>query len=115
MNNHLLLENIETYVEKLNLKSRAFSNLEKMKQAFFETEELIDGYSINELIFKFENHKITLETEHKAASITVRIGIFINDKDKVWLNNLKPIGYYDYEVAFDGNFFDDYFVIKESK
>jgi len=109
-----LEKDLKLYVISLRLKEKAFESLEKIKELYKESGEKIDGYKFDEFNFKYNRHELHILKESQYTSILARINIYHKENAND-LENVLPIGYYDYGVDFNGNFLDDYFVLQKSK
>lgn len=96
------------HIESLNLKEKALEVLTEIKIDISKDGGKIDGYAVEEMIFNFNRHELRFLNRFNSTTILAKFDIHLKEID---INSI--IGYYDYEVDFQGNFQDDYFVIKK--
>ena len=99
--------------------------IEKAKQSCMETirtysEDLSDTphghYTNDELILEFDYQSLVFNHHFGIHPyIKTRIGIFVNDTDQNWIDNLKPIGFFECESDFEGKELDNFLVLDRSK
>lgn len=103
--------------DNLNLKKKAFDLLEEIfsNKSNDEEEDFWCGFDKSEIKKEFETFIFKIERKHWVSIIRTRILLCIDDENKIWRDNLEPIGYFEFETDFNGNFIDDWFVIEKEK
>jgi hypothetical protein len=103
--------------EILGLKKKAFDILDAIfsDNSNDEEEGFWCGFDKTEIKKEFETYNFKIERKYWQSIIRTRIVLFIDDKNKVWRDNLEPIGYFELETDFNGNIEDDWFVIEKEK
>jgi hypothetical protein len=88
---------------------KVFDELESMSSEFGTDE--FNGNKREELIIKFDKFSIDLNENGEKEMIRVRLGIYLEDKEDIWINSLEPIG--DYTTIYDlkGEFIDEFITI----
>ena len=99
---------LKKHIESLNLKEKALEVLSKIRIDILKDGGKIDGYAVEEMIFTYNRHEILFTNGFNVTTILARYDIHLKEIDF----NSK-IGYFDYEVDFQGNFLDEYFVIEK--
>lgn len=107
----LLTERLKT----LDLKKAAFDALEKIFLENVADKEFLCGFERSEINAIFDRFEFQVDRRDRDPIIRTRIGLYVDDKDQVWLNNIEPIGYYELETDLNGKIVDDWFVIEKEK
>lgn len=107
----LLTENCN----KVDLKQLAFSSLEQIFTQNTSDKTFLCGFERNEIRTIFDGFKYLIDRRHGSPIIRTRIGLYVEDKDRVWLDNIELIGYYELETDLNGQIVDDWFVIEKEK
>lgn len=97
--------------KSLNLKKIAFDTLEKIFNENTSEKDFLEGFEQGKIKAIFDRFEYQIERQHGGSIIRTRIGLYVEDKDEIWLNNIKPIGYYALDTAFSGEVVDNWFVI----
>lgn len=90
-----------------------FDELEK-QSIEFDIDEF-NGHKREEFIIKFDRFEYNLNENGEKEYIKVKLGIYIKDKDDIWVNSLEPIG--DYRTVYDieGVLIDEFINIKSKE
>ncbi|GGH45506.1 hypothetical protein IA57_04050 [Mangrovimonas yunxiaonensis] len=90
---------------------KVFDELEK-QSVEFGTDEF-NGNNREEFIIKFDGFGIDLNENGEKEIIRVKLGIYLEDKENIWVNSLEPIG--DYLTLYDlkGEFIDEFITINK--
>lgn len=105
-----LLNKIRTETEERI--QEVFDELEKNSKEFGIDE--FGGHKRNDFIIKFDRFEYLLKENGEHEYIRIRLGIYLEDKENIWLNSLEPIG--EYLTVYDLDFeFIDEFITIESK
>ena len=107
----LLTERVKT----LDLKKIAFDSFDKILLDNAKDKDFLCGFEQNEIKAVFDRYEYQLNRRHGISIIRTRIGLYVEDKDQVWLDNIEPIGYYELETDLNGEIVDDWFVIEKEK
>lgn len=99
------LEELEHYIEQFDLKQKSEIALKSLLDNLRKTEQILDGYLIESLTYKYVRHEIRLLTKDSNKSIIAKFDI--HDKE-----SNSRIGYYDYVVNFQGDFVDEFLVFE---
>ncbi|GAB2532832.1 hypothetical protein [Rufibacter soli] len=71
-------------------------------------------FGLNNLIFRLiEQVFVFNHNLRPTPHIRTRIGIYINDPDKIHFMDLEPVGYYQLDSAEDGEIIDDWIVYEK--
>lgn len=89
-----------------------FDELEK-QSVEFQIDEF-NGHKREDFIIKFDRFEYHLNEKGEKEYLRVKLGIYIEDEDDVWVNALEPVGNYIQIYDFEETFIDEYFTI-ESK
>ena len=95
----------------LDLKKIAFNALEKIFKENSSDKHFLEGFEQDKIKPIFERFEYQIKRQKGVSIIRTRIGLYIEDKEEIWFNNLKPIGYYALDTDFSGTELDDWFVI----
>ncbi len=95
----------------LDLKKIAFNALEKIFNENSSDKHFFEGFKKNKIKPIFDRFEYQIDRQQGVSIIRTRIGLYIEDKEKVWSNNLEPIDYYTLDTDFNGTELDDWFVI----
>ncbi|OQP59059.1 hypothetical protein [Niastella populi] len=98
-----------------DLKQIAFNCLLQIFKDNSNNNDFLNGYTENEIKTIFERFEYQIDRRIGSAIIRTRIGLYLDDRDNVWLDNIEPIGYYELETDFNGEILDDWFVIEKEK
>ena len=96
-----------------DLKQIAFNCLLQIFKDNSNNNDFWNGYTENEIKPIFERFEYQIDRRIGSAIIRTRIGLYLEDSDNVWLDNIEPIGYYELETDFNGKILDDWFVIEK--
>jgi hypothetical protein len=107
----LLTEKCKT----LDLTKTAFDNLEQIFKDNSNDKEFLCGFERNEIKTTFERFEYQIDRQTSNAIIKTRIGLYVEDKNHIWLDNIEPIGYYELDTDLNGEIVDDWFVIEKEK
>lgn len=90
---------------------KVFDELEKQSVEFGIDE--FNGNNRQEFIIKFDGFGIDLDENGEKEIIRVKLGIYLEDKDDIWVDSLEPIG--DYLTLYDlkGQFIDEFITINK--
>ena len=81
-----------------------------------DDEDALVGFSIDEILLTFDHQEVIFKDSFRNTPIVkTRIGIYKKEKDDVYLQGRKPIGYYILDCDSNGETFDDWLVIDEEK
>ncbi|MFM2394274.1 MAG: hypothetical protein RLZZ546_2256 [Bacteroidota bacterium] len=97
----------------LDFKKTAFANLKEILIKHAENNDLLCGFKQSEIKAVFDRFEYHVDKRNAAPSIITRIGIYVENSK--WLDNLEPIGYYEFETNLIGEIVDDWFIIKKEK
>ena len=97
----------------LDLKQKAFNNLDKIFIDNSSDKDFLCGFEQNEIKAIFDRLEYQIERRLGDAIIRTRIGIYVENQN--WLGNLEQIGYYELETNLNGEVLDDWFVIEKEK
>lgn len=103
---NLLIEQVKT----LDLKKVA---LDTFNQIFTDEKTYLGGFSQDEIISKFDCFKYYIDRRYGNSMIRTRIGLYV--ENKVYVEDLELIGYYELETNLNGEVLDDWFVIEQEK
>lgn len=110
-------QELETLLTKrcrtLDLKKTAFDNLEMIFKENSGDKDFFGGFEQNEIKTIFDRFEYQIDRRHGGSIIRTRIGLYT--ENKIWLNNIRPIGYYELDTDFSGVVVDDCFVIEKEK
>ncbi len=114
-----VLNKLKEKIDSFQLNERALKTLSKIKNVESDDDlfpKFLKGYSRDEIIFKPKQQVLELYnfTGFDLSVLTI-IGIYINDIEKKWSDNLKPIGYFEYQTDINGEYINDYFEIEDPK
>ncbi|ARV16182.1 hypothetical protein [Polaribacter sp. SA4-12] len=92
---------------------KVFEELENMSTEFGTDE--FSGNKREELIVRFDRFGVDLNENGEKEMIRVKLGIYLVDKNEIWVNSLQPIG--DYLRIYDlkGEFVDEFITINKKK
>jgi hypothetical protein len=107
----LLIERCKT----LDLAKTAFDTLEQILKDNSNDKDFLGGFKLNEIKAIFDRFEYQIVRRHGGSIIRTRIGLYVEDKDQVSLDKMKPIGYYELETDLKGEIVDDWFVIEKGK
>ena len=107
----LLIERCKTF----NLKQTAFNYLEQLFLDNDKESNFLCGFNRDEIKTIFDRFEFQISRRHGSNMIRTRIGLYIENNDKTWADELKPIGFYELETNFDGIVLDDWFVLEKEK
>jgi hypothetical protein len=107
----LLIEKCTT----LNLKQKALDLLEEVFLAHVNNKDFLQGFKRSEIIPVFDRFAYQIERRSESPTIRTKIGLYVEDPAKVWIDHMEPIGYYELETDLDGQILDDWFVIEKGK
>lgn len=116
--NEALDEQLEQHCTALNLKQRAFDNLEYIlnNPENYETDpDFLAGYTKEELVKVFDGFNLVTQTKRFPATIKTRIGIYVKDTQNIWLWGLIPVAHYELHTTIEGEVMDDFFTIDHEK
>jgi len=99
----------------LDLTKIAFDNLEQIFKDNSNDKEFLCGFERNEIRTNFERFEYHIDGRTSNAFIKTRIGLYVEDKNQIWLDNIEPIGYYELDTELNGEIVDDWFVIEKEK
>ena len=97
------LEELEEYIKEFRLKEKGENALKNLLDELTRTDKVLDGYLIESLTYKYNRHEIRLLNENSGNSLLIKFDIYRGESK----SNL-PMGYYDYEVNFQGEFIDEF-------
>ncbi|PKP45080.1 MAG: hypothetical protein CVT94_19015 [Bacteroidetes bacterium HGW-Bacteroidetes-11] len=97
------LEELEEYIKEFRLKEKGENALKNLLDELTRTDKVLDGYLIESLTYKYNRHEIRLLNENSGNSLLIKFDIYSGESK----SNL-PMGYYDYEVNFQGEFIDEF-------
>ena len=115
MKDHELEILLTEHGKTLNLKQKAFETLERI---FFENSkdnDFLCGFDRNEIKTIFDRFEYQIEKRQGVSFISTRIGLYVECPDKVWVDHMEQIGYYELQTDFKGELLDDWFVIEKQK
>jgi hypothetical protein len=98
----------------LNVKQRAFDNLQKIFLENHVDKDFLCGFDQNQIRTIFDRFEFHFDRRHGQAFLKTRIGLYI-ESNTTWLDNIKPIGYYELDTDLNGQPVDDWFVIDKQK
>ena len=101
--------------KSLDLKQAAFNSLEKILLDNSNVKNFLCGFERHEIKTIFDRFEYRIDNRYSGAVIRARIGLYIEDPHKVWLDNIERIGYYERETDFIGEVLDDFLVIESEK
>jgi len=107
----LLTEKCKT----LDLTKTAFDNLEQIFKDNSSDKDFLCGFERDEIKTTFERFIYQIDRLTRNAIIKTRIGLYVVDKNQIWLDNMEPIGYYELDTDLNGEIVDDWFVIEKEK
>lgn len=99
----------------LDLKKIAFDNLEKIFNDNSSDKDFLGGFEKNEINAIFDRFEYQIDTRYGGSIIRTRIGLYVEDKCQISLDNITPIGYYALDTDFSGVVLDDWFVIDKEE
>lgn len=94
-------------IREFRLREIGIKSLKRILEELSRTEKKLDGYSVENLSYKYNRHEIRLLNESQGNCILARFDIFIDDG----ISN-RRIGYFDYVVNFKGEFIDEFLVFE---
>jgi hypothetical protein len=92
---------------------KVFDELENMSAEFGIDE--FNGNKRDELIIKFDRFGIDLNENGEKEMIRVKLGIYLEDKNEIWINSLQPIGEYLRIYDLKGEFIDEFITINKKE
>ena len=101
------LERLEEHIKEFLLNEKGENALKHLFEELRRTDKTLDGYLIDSLTYKYNRHEIRLLNENSGNSLIVKFDIYIDE-----IESKSIIGYYDYEVDFQGEFIDEFLVFK---
>lgn len=101
------LERLEEQIKEFGLKEKGENALKNLIEELRRTDKTLDGYLIDSLTYKYNRHEIRLLNENSGNSLIVKFDIYIDE-----IESRSIIGYYDYEVNFQGEFIDEFLVFE---
>jgi len=101
--------------KNLDLKGRAFQILDRIFTNNSNDKKFLCGFERSEIKLAFDRFEFQIGNRKGISCIKTRIGLYVTDKTKVWLDNMEPIGYYELETDVNGDVLDDFFVIEKEK
>lgn len=101
--------------KNLNLTKTAFESLEQILKDNENDKNFLEGFKQNEIKKIFDRFEYQIERRHGGSIIKTRVGLYIEDTDHIWLDNLIPIGYYELDTDFNGLVLNDWFVINKEE
>lgn len=99
----------------LGLVKTAFDNLEQIFKDNSNDKEFLCGFERNDIKPIFDRFEYQVDRRHGGSILKTRIGLYIEDADQIWLDKIRPIGYYALDTDFSGTVVDDWFVIEKNK
>jgi len=99
------LERLQDHIKEFGLKEKGENALKNLFEKLTRTDKTLDGYLNDSLTYKYNRHEIRLLHENSGNSLIVKFDIYV---DEIESNSI--IGYYDYEVNFQGEFIDEFLV-----
>jgi hypothetical protein len=105
--NEMSLERLEEQVKEFGLKEKGENALKNLIEELKRTDKTLDGYLIDSLTYNYNRHEIRLLNENSGNSLIVKFDIYIDE-----IESRSIIGYYDYEMNFQGEFIDEYLVFE---
>lgn len=99
----ILTEKVKTF----DLEKKAFETLHQILSE--DPEELIGGFVRHEITLLFDGYQFLIQKRYSDPIIRTRIGLYV--ENKMFLDNVEPIGYYDLETDLNGEILDDWLVI----
>jgi hypothetical protein len=105
------------FVIKHNLKQKALEGCEEfMSNSYEDGDDSIRGFSREDLIIDFENHKLVFEHYfYPTPFVETKIGIYKKEEEDIYVTNHEPVGYYVLDTDFHGQTFDDWLIIDTEK
>ncbi len=77
---------------------------------------LIGGFEQEELIYEFNKQTFVFNSFiTDTPFVRTEIGIYIKDKDSVWIRGLEPVGLYEMDTNLQGEDIDDWLTIDKTK
>lgn len=70
-----------------------------------------NGHNRDEFILKFDSYNLVIDGKGEKERIHVRIGIYLEDTENIWAENLEPIGNYTTIFDINGEFIDEFITI----
>lgn len=116
--NEALDEQLERHCTALNLKQKAFDNLEYIlndPENYETDQDFLAGYTKEELVKVFDGFNLVTRTNRFPATIKTRIGIYVKDTQHIWLWGLIPVAHYELHTTVAGEVMDDFFTIDHEK
>jgi hypothetical protein len=92
---------------------KVFDELENQSSEFGTDE--FNGNNREEFIIKFDGFGIDLDENGEKEIIRVKLGIYLEDKDDIWVNSIEPIGDYLTLYNLEGEFIDEFITINKRK
>ena len=92
---------------------KVFDELENMSAEFGIDE--FNGNKRDELIIKFDRFGIDLNENGEKEMIRVKLGIYLEDINEIWINSLQPIGEYLRIYDLKGEFIDEFITINKKE
>jgi hypothetical protein len=102
-------------VTRFDLKKIAFETLEQIFSDKILDKDFLCGFERNEIKVIFDRFEYHINRRVGYPIIRTRIGLYIDDKDQVFLDDIEPIGYYELDTNLSGEVIDDWFVIEKKK
>ena len=101
------LERLEEQIKEFGLKEKSENALKNLLEELRRTDKTLDGYVVDSLTYKYSRHEIRLLNENSENSLVVKFDIYHDNIE----SNVK-IGYYDFEVNYQGEFLDEFLVFE---
>ncbi|MCD1116889.1 hypothetical protein [Chryseobacterium turcicum] len=101
--------------KNLDLTKTAFESLEHILKDNENDKNFLEGLKKNEIKKIFDRFEYQIERRYGGSIIKTRVGLYIEDTDHIWLDNLIPIGYYELDTDFNGLVLNDWFVINKEE
>jgi hypothetical protein len=88
------------FSDKFELKQNALEScLESMKNCINDNVNGLGGFSIDELRLEFIEQNLVFEHYvYNVPFIKTKIGLYMKEENKIYVRNLKPIGYYELDT-----------------
>ena len=99
----------------LDLKKTAFDTLENIFNDNSTDKNFLRGFKREQIKAIFDRFEYQIDRRHGGSIIRTRIGLYTEDTDQIWLDGIRPIGYYALDTDFTGVAVDDWFVIEKEK
>jgi len=92
---------------------KVFDELENMSVEFGIDE--FNGNKRDELIIKFDRFEIDLNENGEKEMLRVKLGIYLEDKNDIWVDSLQPIGEYQTLYNLKGEFIDEFITLNKKE